>query len=270
MILSKLTTIISLLILTNVLFATPKDGSDYVSVELIPLTNGIAPNQSFYLATKFKIDKKWHLYWKNPGDAGLPPSVEWNLPDGFKASDYIFPTPKTLVESDILSFVYGRELYLLTEIQTPEKIPNTIEIGAKIDWLVCKDVCLPGKGEAKISFLKVKSVESSDKQKTLLEKINSKLPLELDLNFKATTDGKKITLKFESEKDFSKLEFYPEDGELLDYEFQEKVTQNGKNYKIEFKRSEYNDELPNNFKGLLFSKESSKAIAVNTKLNLEK
>ncbi|KAA3597146.1 MAG: hypothetical protein DWQ06_14060 [Calditrichaeota bacterium] len=269
MFLQKITILITILIFINTLFSAPKDGSDYVSVELIPLTNGIAPNQSFYLATKFKIDKKWHLYWKNPGDAGLPPSVEWNLPKGFITSNYIFPTPKKLVESEILSFVYDRELYLLTEIKAPEEIPNSIEIGAKIDWLVCKDICLPGKGEAKLSLPKVNSIESSEEQKTLLDGIKSKLPLELDLNFKAETDGKKIILKFESEKDFSELEFYPENGELLDYEFEEKITQDGKIYEVEFKRSEYNDKLPKNFKGLLFSKDSKKAISVNIELVLE-
>lgn len=258
---------IFLLILTSSLFAAPKDGSDYVSVELIPLADGVAPNESFYLATKFKIDRKWHLYWKNPGDAGLPPSVEWNLPKGFVASEYIFPTPHKLIENELLSFVYERELYLLTKIQAPKEITNSIEISAKVDWLVCKDVCLPGKGEAKISLSKANFVGASDEQKMLLEKINSKLPLELDLNFRAETDGKKIFLKFATDKDFSELEFYPENGELLDYDFEEKITKNGRTYEVEFKRSEYSDELPKKFKGLLLGKkESKKAISVNTEL----
>lgn len=268
MILQKQT--ILLFILTSTSFSVPKNGNDYVKVELIPLTNGVAPRQSFYLATKFKIEKNWHLYWKNPGDAGLPPSVEWKLPEGFTASDYIFPTPLKFIENEILSYFYEKELYLLTEIQAPKEIPNSIEIGAKINWLVCKEVCLSGNEEAKISLPKVNDVGFSEEQQILFEKVQSMLPIEMDLNFKATTDGKKINLKFESEMDFSNLEFYPEDGGFLDFESGGKITQVGTTYEVEFKRSEYNDKLPASIKGLLFWGNQSKAISVNTNLIFEK
>ena len=36
---------------------------------------------------KFKLEKDWHTYWKNPGDAGEGASIEWDLPQGLSASE---------------------------------------------------------------------------------------------------------------------------------------------------------------------------------------
>src|SRR5262249_49322754 len=33
----------------------------------------------------------WHVYWLNPGDAGLPTSVRWTMPDGFTVGALRWP-----------------------------------------------------------------------------------------------------------------------------------------------------------------------------------
>ena len=30
------------------------------------------------------LAKDWHIYWKNPGDSGMPTSIEWNIPNEFQ------------------------------------------------------------------------------------------------------------------------------------------------------------------------------------------
>ena len=38
----------------------------------------------------------WHGYWLNPGDAGLPMDVKWQLPTGFSAGPLRYPVPTRL------------------------------------------------------------------------------------------------------------------------------------------------------------------------------
>src|SRR5262249_43924996 len=45
-------------------------GQDHVRATLAPQTNGAAPGSTLYVAVVQQIDKGWHTYWRNPGDAG--------------------------------------------------------------------------------------------------------------------------------------------------------------------------------------------------------
>ena len=51
-------------------------------ISLISESKTIQPNDSFYLGIKFELEKGWHTYWENPGDAGEGASIEWSLPKG--------------------------------------------------------------------------------------------------------------------------------------------------------------------------------------------
>ncbi len=40
--------------------------------------------------------QNWHVYWRNPGDSGLPPEVAWTLPAGFSAGPLQWPAPSRI------------------------------------------------------------------------------------------------------------------------------------------------------------------------------
>lgn len=56
--------------------------ADHVEAELVSEVQSILLGKPFCVALRLKMDEHWHIYWKNPGDSGLPPKIEWNLPDG--------------------------------------------------------------------------------------------------------------------------------------------------------------------------------------------
>jgi DsbC/DsbD-like thiol-disulfide interchange protein len=89
----------------------------------------------------------WHLYWVNPGDAGLAPEVHWRLPAGFEPGPLLFPTPEKLVEGDIVSFGYRGAALLLCNIKTPRAVPAKTQFGltAVLDWMACRESCLTGR-----------------------------------------------------------------------------------------------------------------------------
>src|SRR6185436_1732327 len=45
----------------------------------------------------------WHGYWLNPGDAGLPMDVKWELPKGFAAGPLRYPVPGRLEIADLIT-----------------------------------------------------------------------------------------------------------------------------------------------------------------------
>ena len=81
--------------------AVPPAGAQAVydartEVELVSGVDAVVAGEPFELAVRMKTDPGWHVYWKNPGDSGLPVSVRWDLPEGFKAGDVHWPVPERL------------------------------------------------------------------------------------------------------------------------------------------------------------------------------
>ncbi len=92
---------------------------------------------------RFRLEKDWHTYWENPGDAGEGASIKWMLPDGLSASDVLWPGPERIPVEPLMTFGYNDEVVLLTKLIADENLQFPAKIGAKVDWFTCKDICIP-------------------------------------------------------------------------------------------------------------------------------
>lgn len=84
----------------------------------------------------------WHIYWRNPGDSGMPTDIEFNLPNGITASEIKFPVPQTFTSDEIVNYGYSHQVLLMSELFIPKDYPKKeISITAKLTSLICKDLC---------------------------------------------------------------------------------------------------------------------------------
>ena len=184
-------------------FASP------IQAELVQENTAIQPGQPFWVALRLNVEKGWHFYWKNPGDAGLAPSVEWQLPPGFTAGALEWPYPQRFEIDSLVGFGYEGDVWLLVPITPPKDLKETsVKIGAKIDWLACDDAsCLPGsatvKADLTVSPEGTPSSKSSDFAKArallagrfnvstsdILEVAKPSLRHRMILNFEGEADG---------------------------------------------------------------------------------
>ncbi len=113
-----------------------------------------APGEPFELALKFEFPSGFHIYWENPGDSGLAPQVNWKLPEGFKAGPLQFPAPTRHEASGLVTYVLEGSPILLTTVTPGEdaKVGSTVEIGADVSWLVCKESCFRGSKSVSVSI----------------------------------------------------------------------------------------------------------------------
>src|SRR6185312_15207113 len=120
-------------------------GGDHVKATLAPQSDGAAPGSTLYVAVVQDIDKGWHTYWKNPGDAGEPTRIVWTLPAGWRAGDIVWPAPKRLPVGPLMNYGYEGEAVLASPIQVPASArPGDVaHIAAKVQMLVCAEVCVP-------------------------------------------------------------------------------------------------------------------------------
>jgi len=86
-------------------------------------------------------DPGWHVYWRNPGDTGLAPRIDWQLP-GARFGEIDWPTPRAFRDAgDLMSFGYERPVLLATTARVPR---GARELAVHVDALVCANLCLPG------------------------------------------------------------------------------------------------------------------------------
>jgi thiol:disulfide interchange protein DsbD len=140
-------------VLTGLISTEARAG--HVKADLLANVSAIQPGKPFYLAVRLQMDDGWHVYWKNPGDAGIPTRVIFKLPDGFTAGPLQFPTPLQYPQpGNIMVFGYEGTVLLLSRITPPANLPSDFhgDFLANISWLVCADQCIPGKGTASLSL----------------------------------------------------------------------------------------------------------------------
>ncbi len=139
------------LALTTARDAVAKGGN--IEVSFLSEHAAVSPGRPFYVGVRMKIRDGWHTYWRNPGDSGLAPRIAWGLPDGFEAGPIEWPTPERHAEGDLMTFGYRREVLFPIRITPPLRIDaDSVTIAATVDWLECKDVCMPGTAVLRLSL----------------------------------------------------------------------------------------------------------------------
>jgi thiol:disulfide interchange protein DsbD len=131
------------------------DGNKLVRVSVVADRAAVEPGGTITLAVRYAIEKRWHIYWENPGDSGMRTRATLTLPAGWKAGEPRYPYPERyLAPGDIESFVFHDELVLLVDVTAPaDAQPGTrAKLDVQGDWLVCKEVCVPGAGQAALEI----------------------------------------------------------------------------------------------------------------------
>jgi thiol:disulfide interchange protein DsbD len=106
---------------------------------LVTETDAMQPNQPFRVALRLRMADGWHTYWKNPGDAGVPPDLTIA---GVTQSAIDWPTPRRVAEGPVMTYAYTGEVLLPVTVTA-----KTGVLKAHADWLVCKDICVPEEGD---------------------------------------------------------------------------------------------------------------------------
>ena len=138
--------------------------TEQVAARLVASVDTVHPGSEIYLGVNQRIIPHWHTYWSNPGDSGLPTTIEWSLPAGATAGDILWPTPSRISLGTITNYGYSNEVTLLSKIKIPAdaKIGETFTANATVDWLVCHEECIPQQVQLSLSLPIVAATSTAD------------------------------------------------------------------------------------------------------------
>ncbi len=194
--------------------------TQHLTVELITETTAIAPNHDFLAGLHFTLDKGWHIYWINAGDAGEPPRVDWQLPAGITAGSLQFPAPQRLPLGPLMDFGYENEILL----PVPMRADADIKPGSKqilrghLHFLVCSNVCIPGQAQLQHAIdVTAQPGPTDPKTEQLFLTAEHHLPRALPAGASVTITQTKIafTVTLKTDRRISSAEFYPYDQNII-------------------------------------------------------
>jgi thiol:disulfide interchange protein DsbD len=151
--------------------------NEIVSARLVADVNAIVPGEPFRLGVMLDIEPGWTVNWINPGEAGLAPSTEWQLPDGFKAGMTVWPHPERFTAGPATVFGYEGGVLLWTEVTSPTDLADAsrLRLVAGVSWVACGDGFVPGRDELALT-LPVSSTAAGSDDAALFEEAERRSP----------------------------------------------------------------------------------------------
>ncbi|WP_428311682.1 protein-disulfide reductase DsbD family protein [Hydrocarboniphaga sp.] len=190
--------------------------AEHIEVELLAENSTLTAGEQT-VALRIRPESGWHVYWRNPGDSGLPTKLAWqNLPAGASAGELQWPYPEEHNLGDLTNYGYGEETLLPLQLTLPDSAPAE-PLKAKASWLVCADICIPGKADLSLDTpYRAGAAQPDPAHAVAFAETRAKLPVAAPFAAQFQIDGGEFRLQAGPLPGRSQqLAFYPYAGDVL-------------------------------------------------------
>ncbi len=167
-----------------------------VRASIFAETDTPAPGDAVTVAIVMDPKPGWHDYWLNPGDAGTPLELQWQLPPGVTAGPVRAPVPETLIVSGFMNHIYKTKHAFLVDLKIAPnaRAGQTLNVSVDARWSACSDtVCVP-EGSTLVVPITVGDGAIDNDARRRFDRWRSALPVPLDRQAVYAIDGKRISI----------------------------------------------------------------------------
>ncbi len=189
----------------------------HLTVELTSLGPAVAPGGTLPVGLVFTMEDKWHIYWINAGYAGEPPAAKWTLPAGITMGAMQFPAPQRIETGPAVSYGYEDSVAFPFTLSAGAGMkPGPIHLDAHVNWLVCRETCIPGKAHLGIDLKVAPGAVAGPLVGALGQSIQN-LPVAMPATMTASALGgpKEFVITLHTGGAEEDGEFYPIDPDLI-------------------------------------------------------
>jgi len=243
--------------------------SEHTTVSLVAELEWVQPGEPFWVGLRLEMDEHWHTYWRNPGDAGLATRIRWTLPEGLEAGPLVWPRPERMPAGPLMSYGYEGETLLLTEITPTVPISgDSVRLQARVDWLECKEACLPGRAELHLDLpVRAATPRPAAAAEPLFREARRRLPVPAEgwqQAMSTTADGS-IVLDLLPPEGTPPLPdgvyFFPMEAEVVEHAAPQRLLRAGGGYRLEVPAAA-NAVVPDTLRGVLVAGHDDDAVAL--------
>ena len=136
-----------------------------LEMQLISAVTATGDRTDLPLGLKVRLTEGWKIYWRSPGDAGLPP--ELSLADvntnSLHKLEMDFPIPSRFSLLGLDTYGYGKEVIFPVYLRGHDA-GQPLRLEAEASALVCADICIPVGGSLSLYIPAGQSRASADAQ----------------------------------------------------------------------------------------------------------
>ena len=143
------------------------------AVRLVAAATGTAGLETIRLGLEFDLEPGWKTYWRSPGDAGLPPRLQWMRRDNLAEAVMRWPAPKRFTLFGIDTFGYTDHVVFPIDARLVRP-GEALRLEARVEYLVCEEVCIPGTADLALA-LPAGPAEPSDFA-NLIDRYRARIP----------------------------------------------------------------------------------------------
>jgi outer membrane protein assembly factor BamB len=229
-----------------------------VSLELGSDAAPIQAGKSFHAALRLTHEPGYHTYWKFAGIAGIPMTLDWNLPAGWKASETLWAPPEKVMMGQLRTHGYEKDTLLVWEITPPANLPagQVTHLPASLRWMCCATRCHPGYTQLNLTVTAGSPAATTEWGQPVAKALAQQPPALANWTLQATREGEKILLTGNSKsaafpQPLDKAQFFSDNGLVCSHEMQA-WTANGLQFSATLPVANYVPETPNRLSGLLY------------------
>jgi DsbC/DsbD-like thiol-disulfide interchange protein len=162
------------------------------------------------VGVELELAEGWKIYWRMPGDAGVPTTFDWKASTNAAAVKVRYPRPVRMSEAGVQVIGYKKAVLFPLEV-TPADPGRPVGLKIALEFGICHDICIPvattleltltpggaaGKGDAVKAALERVPRSAAERRKTdpwwkRVARVDDKAGahLEVDVHFPAGTKG---------------------------------------------------------------------------------
>lgn len=122
--------------------ATPWTGDARGSARLITAVEATGSSTRLDAALELRLAPGWHTYWRTPGDAGFPATIDWTGSENLASADISWPAPRRLTIEGLENIVYLDHVVLPIALTLADP-GKPVRLRASVDYASCEKVCIP-------------------------------------------------------------------------------------------------------------------------------
>ena len=237
------TLFISSFFLSSIVFAAPIE-TGHAEVSIIKSEQS-ADTSMIHLGIKMDMQPGWHTYWINPGDSGGAIDIKWTLPKGNTVSEVSYPTPHKIPYPPLMTFGYEDHVIFPVTLSV-NNLDQDIPITAKIDFLICADVCIP---ETALIQTSLNTINNNNELDEWMDKVPSVLLPNI-----ASINGTNLELRFSFNEIIKDIYFFPTNENIFIYNSDQEFVKEENNWLLKIPLI---GDVPDNVDGILVINDES-------------
>lgn len=236
--------------------------TDNAEVELISENSTIQPGGSFWIGVRMDLREGWYVYYRNPGDSGMPLMLEWMHESDFQIGEIQFPYPVWIdAGGGLSSYGYYGDVLFMMEATAPDDLEpgSDVTLKAEADWLICEKVCIPEYADIELTLsVTDDDPEYNEQWLSIFNETRSKLPVKLDYwNAIAEYEGNSFTLKLSTDAftlpDYPEIIYFAKEEGEIENSAEQPYRIDGNTITMELQKSSYKSGEPDRLWGLVYN-----------------